>query len=200
MSLATYTDLQASLASWLHRSDLTSRIPDFIALAEAQMNRRLRVRRMMARATATLSDEYSAVPSDFLGPISITIDGEPLAYLTVEQMDAAVTGEATGAPAYYTVTGGEFRYYPAPGTSYTATLTYWQAIPALASNSTNWLLTNHPDAYLYGSLTQAAPYIQDDERTALWAQLFQTALNDALSADMAESHGALTPVPNGFAY
>ena len=38
MALATYSDLKASVADFLNRTDLTSTIPDFIALAEADIN------------------------------------------------------------------------------------------------------------------------------------------------------------------
>ena len=44
MALSTYTELKASVADWLNRTDLTSVIPDFIALAEAQIERTLRTR------------------------------------------------------------------------------------------------------------------------------------------------------------
>ena len=45
MALTTYTELKASLANWLNRSDLTTEIADdFIKLAEADFNSKLRVR------------------------------------------------------------------------------------------------------------------------------------------------------------
>ena len=50
MALTTYTELKASLADWLNRSDLTTTIPDFISLAEAQIERQLRTRQMIVRA------------------------------------------------------------------------------------------------------------------------------------------------------
>ena len=39
MALGTFTELKDAIADWLDRSDLTARIPDFIALAEARINR-----------------------------------------------------------------------------------------------------------------------------------------------------------------
>ena len=33
MALTTYTELKASVADWLNRTDLTNVIPDFISLA-----------------------------------------------------------------------------------------------------------------------------------------------------------------------
>lgn len=201
MSIDSYSSLRTAIANWLHRSDLADRAPEFIALVEAQMNRRLRVRRMIQRSTATIDTEYSALPSDFLGVKVLVVDGIELKFLTPDQMAMAVMAAATWQTSYYTIEGGEFRYYPAPTDSVTAALTYWKAIPALSdANTSNWVLANHPDAYLYGALTQAAPYLKDDARLAVWAGLYERVLSDIEAADRPESEGLLTPLPNGYAY
>lgn len=185
MALSTYSELKTSVANWLRRPDLTDAIPDFITLAEAQMNRRLRVRPMVARATATLTDEYSAAPDDFLAPIVFVLDRDPvveLEYVSPERIpylqsiDWSNTGDV---PNYYSIVGAEYRFFPAPTTPYTGLLTYYQKLPALSdSNASNWLLESHPDAYLYGALLQSAPYLRSDERMATWAGLYQAALDD----------------------
>ena len=54
MALTTYTELKASIADWLNRSDLTAAIADFISLAEAQIERTLRTRQMLTRTTLTV--------------------------------------------------------------------------------------------------------------------------------------------------
>jgi hypothetical protein len=46
------------------------------------------------------------------------------------------------------------------------------------SVTTNWLLTAHPDVYLYGSLLEAQPYLIDDARIATWSQLFDKAASE----------------------
>ena len=43
MAINSYSSLQTAVANWLDRSDLTDRIPEFIDLAEARINRALRV-------------------------------------------------------------------------------------------------------------------------------------------------------------
>ena len=43
MAIGTYAELKTAVANWLDRDDLTDRIPEFIALAEAKMNRNLRI-------------------------------------------------------------------------------------------------------------------------------------------------------------
>ena len=52
MAIGTYAELQTAVANWLDRDDLTDRIPEFIALAEAKMNRNLRISLMENVSTA----------------------------------------------------------------------------------------------------------------------------------------------------
>ncbi|HVY35411.1 MAG TPA: hypothetical protein VG960_13450 [Caulobacteraceae bacterium] len=186
MSLDTYDGLKAEIAAWLRRSDLTSEIPGFIALAEAHMNRRLRVRPMTVRLAQTWDTEYVALPADFLSErlVKLTSGGlTVLRYLTPEEMDARA---ATGRPQFYGLYGGELRLHPAPDQAYGGELVYLQAVPALSdSNPSNWLLASHPDAYLYGALTQSAPYLRADERLQTWTALFGAVLTDIETADRA---------------
>ncbi len=67
MALSTYTELKASIANWLNRSDLTSEIQDdFIKLTEADLNSKLRVRDMIAQTTITVNAETENLPTGFL--------------------------------------------------------------------------------------------------------------------------------------
>jgi hypothetical protein len=199
MALATYNDLKTSIGDWLNRSDLTSVIPDFISLAEAQIERTLRTRQMIVRANASFSAEYGAVPADFLETKSLKLTStnpqQPLSFLSIDSMDAQATQyTASGRPKFFTVVGGQFRLVPTPDTTYTTELTYYAKLTKLSvSVSSNWLLASSPDAYLYGSLLQAAPYLQDDARIQTWATLYERALNDLRTADdrSASSGGVL---------
>ena len=186
MAISTYSELQTAVGNWLNRTDLTDRIPEFIALAEAQMNRRLRVRQMVTRAEAALASEFVGVPADLLEPIQLTLeisesDIRFLQYLAPERMlaEKAALGAITAAePQFYSIVGTQIQLLPQPDQSYTSEFTYYAKLPALASNSTNWLLSAYPDAYLYGSLVQGAPYLIEDERAVTWGTMFQAALND----------------------
>ena len=60
---------------------------------------------------------------------------------------------------------------------------YRASVPALSDSvTTNWLLTSAPDAYLYGALLQAAPYLSDDNRIGVWGSLYENAITE-LNAD-----------------
>lgn len=199
MALTTYTELKASIADWLNRTDLTTTIPDFISLAEAQIERTLRTRQMIVRANASFDSEYGAVPDDFLETKSLKLTSTnpitPLAFLSIDDMDAARSHyTASGRPRFFSVVGGQFRISPTPDAAYTTELIYFAKLMKLSSTvASNWLLTSSPDIYLYGSLLQAAPYLQDDARIQTWATLYERALNDLRTADDrgASSGGAL---------
>lgn len=189
MALTTYTELKASVADWLNRDDLTTEIPDFIALAEAQMERALRTRQMLTRTTLTVDSEFETTPADFLEvralKLTSTNPDTPLSFMTMDSLDAeAIRSTGSSRPKFFGVVGTEFRFVPTPDASYTAEIVYFAKLNKLSSSvATNFLLTSSPDAYLYGALLQAAPYLQDDARIQTWATLYERALNDLQVAD-----------------
>jgi hypothetical protein len=199
MALTTYTELKTSIGDWLNRSDLTTAIPDFISLAEAQIERTLRTRQMIVRANASFDAQYGAVPSDFLETKSLKLTSTnpetPLQFLSIDALDNEMTKyTASGKPKFFGVVGGQFRIVPTPDSNYTTELTYYAKLTKLSSSvASNWLLASSPDIYLYGALLQAAPYLQDDARIQTWATLYERALNDLQTADDrgASSGGAL---------
>ncbi len=207
MSLDSYSNLQTAIASFLNRADLTSVIPDFITLAETQMIRRLAKgwqegkslpRRMVTRNAAfSIDAELVDLPSDFLGPLALSIDDEAikLVYLKPESMAHTKAQRGTSpisdVPRAYSVVGSQFQFLPSPDTTYTGTLVYWAIPTALSeSNTANWILTYHPDVYLYGALTQSAPYLVDDARLTVWGTLFTAAIEDVLNSDPMPNNGA----------
>ena len=189
MALTTYTELKTSIGDWLNRSDLTAAIPDFISLAEAQIERTLRTRQMIVRANASFDAQYGAVPADFLETKSLKLTSTnpetPLSFLSIDALDAEMTKHtASGRPKFFGIVGGQFRLVPTPDANYTTELTYYAKLTKLSSSvASNFLLASSPDIYLYGALLQAAPYLQDDARIQTWATLYERALNDLQTAD-----------------
>jgi hypothetical protein len=199
MALDTFSGLKTTIADYLNRDDLTSAIPSFITLAEAKFNRKLRVRQMVKRATATLDTQYFAFPSDFLQAKEFQLNTNPITYLQYVTQNQGDYGSATnyvaaGKPLFYTIIGTQIQVIPTPDTGYTGELTYYGKIPALSdSNTSNWLLAYAPDLYLYGSLVEATPYLKDDERLAVWSTLYTNSLGDIEVADQRASV-ASTPI------
>ena len=199
MALSTYTELKSAVADWLNRDDLTAVIPTFISLAEAGMERVLRTRNMLVRSSAPIDTQYSQVPADFLEVRTIKLLTSPVAPLnfqTKEVMDQLDSGRygASGKPTDFTIAGEQIRVSPVPDGVYTAELDYYAKLNKLSDSvSTNWILESSPDAYLYGALMQAAPYLKDDERTAVWSGLYVAAIDAIQKADerSATSGGAI---------
>jgi hypothetical protein len=195
LSITTYSELQAAVQNWLHRSDsgLTNRVPEFIALCEAKYNRKLRISPMESRnASFTVSAQYATLPTDFLEVRSIQITGDTgrqLEYLTPNDMRARYRDSNTNVPKYYTVIAGSFEFAPVPNGTYNAELIYFAPIAALSnSNTTNWMLTNNPDIYLYGALMEAAPFMKNPDLQT-WAALFTAAMKDVQDADNRSDYG-----------
>jgi hypothetical protein len=186
MALNSYSALKASIADWLNRDDLTATIPDFISLAEAQLERRLPVQKRTQRSTATIDTQFSALPSDFVSAKSLVLTStapvQPLTFLTEDEMDSKKSVyQATGRPLFFALIGSQIEVLPIPDTGYTAELTYVATLAKLSdANTSNWLLERHPDVYLYGALLQAAPYLRDDERVAIWTPLYGQAIEDMI--------------------
>ena len=197
MALTNYSELKTSIADFLNRDDLTATIPDFITLSEAQMNREVRHYRMEKRATAQLNTQYTALPTDFLQPIRFVITGSDVS--TLEQASALeisklreANNDTTGKPTTYSILDSSIEVFPKPDATYTLELLYYEKIDALNNgNQTNWLLTNYPDAYLYGALLHSAPYLQEDNRVQLWGALYQAAVSAInLEGERARSSGS----------
>lgn len=188
----TYSELLTNIGTWLNRSDLTTYAPTFVQLAEARLNRVLRTSPQYTRSQLTSSDNYITLPSDFLEfkTIRATSPKErDLIEIAAHQMDEVndtnflASLEDTYA-RYYVNQGDVLRILPTPGTSHTYEMLYFAKIPALsASNTSNWLLTQAPDAYLYHSLVAATPFLGEDERLPVWGQLANQATQEIQLAD-----------------
>lgn len=191
MALTNYTDLKASVADWLNRQDLTPVIPDFIRLLEAQVERSLRVREMFGEVTLTVDEQGKiTLPDDFLQIRELRMYDSaghvvPVAYASPHEITNILEDarSAAGVPRAYCPGKNTVEFAPLPNGTYTVKLQYLQKLPKLGVVQSNWLLEQHPDVYLYGSLMQAAPYLKNDERIAVWGSALTTLLEDMRVAD-----------------
>lgn len=198
MAMGTYTALLEAVANWLNRTDLSSRIPEFIAMAEARMNRdkRLRVIDAITRDTLGASAQFTTLPTDFAQMVNIERTDTPvdaLTALTPQQMDAIRAQTPTGKPRYYCVIGNELELVPVPSVAESLGIIYYRRITTLdaVSRPTNWLLDAAPDIYLYAILTEASPYLHEDERAATWQAMYDQRCNEyAASSEQDQFGGA----------
>lgn len=194
MALDTYANLKTAIADWLDRSDLTDRIPDFIALAEARLNRELRIRPMEVRSTLTLTagQRYFALPGGYLQMRNIQLNTNPvtpLEYITPEMLDRLYGSNTSGKPKAYSLIGDEIQLAPIPDTDYTLEVAYYEKFTPLSTDvTTNWLTENAPDVLLYGALVEAEPFIKNDERMPLWLNAYKEAIDKIQKADDRDRH------------
>lgn len=180
MTIATYSDLKAAVGQFLaERQDLGDRIPTFIALAEAQLEREVRSYRMVKRADITLDARFVALPADHLETIRVYADAAPLQAVSPDNMaEYRADRDEAGEPRYMAFVGSEIELYPTPGTAYAGGIQYYGTIPRLSDAApTNWMLTANSDALLYGALFHAGNYLEDNNLVKRASVLYAGAVS-----------------------
>lgn len=74
--ITNYTQLQASVIDWSFRTDMASRLPEFIQLCESDMQVRCKLVDFEASATITVTAGLGTLPSGFTGMRAIYWDGD----------------------------------------------------------------------------------------------------------------------------
>ena len=186
MAITTYAELQAAAANWLVRSDLTARIPEFIALAEARLNRLLRTRlsEVEVAVTATFGARTIPLPAGFTEPLRLWLerDGgrEELPFRDASLMAAT---SLRGVPGAWTVDGATLAFDRPCDQAYGLTLRMLRAFSLSDAAPTNALLSVFPDIYLFATLSEAAPFLRDAELAAA----YETKLNRAIDETNAKA-------------
>lgn len=177
MAITNYTELQAAIATWLNRSDLTTVIPDMIKMAETRLNRELLILpgETTASLTLTANLDYIALPTGFIENISLTYDTDDHVPVQVSQKvldDGAST--AASKPFQYSISDKIYFITPADQT-YAMTMRYrkkWD----IANDATNALLSGDPDVYLYSTLAESGMYMKHPFLTQ-WQAKAQDCIN-----------------------
>jgi len=207
MAIGTYAELQTAVANWLDRDDLTDRIPEFIALAESRFNRLLRLRSMEAKYTANTvaSQRNLALPTGYIQMRNFQVNTNPLttlSYVTPEIYDRLWGGSTLGIPKFYTILANEVSFGPIPASVVEVEMLFYKKFTNLsAAATTNSLLTDSPDLYLYGAMMEAEPFIMNDERVVLWATSLSKAIQELQEQDNKDRHsGSALRVMNTSGY
>lgn len=185
MALSNYTELQASIASWLNRSDQATNIPDFVALAESSIASDVRLRELVTVSTLTTvaNQDYVTLPTDWLEFKYIKFDKDPLEFIPADRLRAR--NEETGDLAFYSIEGSRLLLNPTPTAVVTLDIAYYAKLAALTVTPTNTLLTKHPQIYLCKALAWAFKFLMNDERSQYWDGLYQEAVARAVASDKA---------------
>ena len=186
MALTNFSDLKSAIATWLRRTGETtfaSSTEDFIALAEADIRRRLTTTQTETNATLSLSAGTATVslPSDYNGWRSAVLQTDPVRaidYLAPDKLAQEFNTNASGYPRAFTIiSNSTLKVAPTPDAAYDIEFLYYLMVPNLSDEApTNWLLTGYPDVYLYGALVQAEPFIQRATLLPVWKQKYEEAI------------------------
>jgi hypothetical protein len=196
--LTSYLELRASVEAWLNRADLEDRVPDFIRLLEAELNRILRVPEMESSSSLSAEGGSDSLPTDFLEIIHVYRDADvdtelvPVPFSTLRRDYPTST---TGTPQVYAVHSDNIHVRPIPTSGEDGlTIFFYEKIPSIipvADNPdpTNWVLDDHPDIYLFGTLVMAEAFIFNDERLPLWRAAFDSAIAQLQAQGTSKRYG-----------
>lgn len=185
-----YYDLKDALASWLHKSNVTAQIPDFISLAEDEMNAELRMREMEQTTSLTLAAAASTIdlPTRFLEQIKLEIvygngsDNRALTYVTPSEMTPNTSSGSACEPEVWTVDGDVIRFPNVANTAYTLSFRYYQRL-SISDDITNDVLTNWRGLYLFGALNEASAWLVNDKRVSGWIAKFDRLMAKVRKAE-----------------
>lgn len=177
MAITTYSELKTAVTNWTHRADLATYADEFIDMVEAKLNRELRVSDMENSTSVAVTTADLSLPAGFLEMREISISGSPdttLEYLTPYQFEQKQTTE-TGKPRFYTIQADAIKLFPYG--SYTVKMVYYKSVTALDSiNTSNFVLSSHPDLYLHGVLAQAFVFVRNTDAAMMHQQMFDSLL------------------------
>lgn len=194
MSLTTYSNLKIELIDWSHRDDLDTRIDTFIDIAESKMFspgrdpmgrqcQPLKLRGMESEETITTSTSVRtvALPTGYQSARKMRIqitNGESVEifYRTPAQLELIST---VGMPRFFTITD-VIEFDRISDIAYTGYLQAYIEFTALSSgNTTNVVLTNHPDIYLHGCLAALYEFSGEYDVAQHHWQMFYDAIRGA---------------------
>lgn len=203
MALNNFANLKSSIANWLGRSDLTNEITDFIALAEQDFNSKLAnagYNKMINLETLSVNNEIQALPTGFLGVVSIYIDSNKknsLQYVTPETAFSMYGGSLVGQPEVYTIISDNIHFYPMPDSTYSVKMYYIKKFDVLANDAdTNDILSNHSDIYLYGSLYFSHTFIRGIDPTIIqeWLSFYNNGVERVVALNAKNKYNQDAPL------
>ncbi|WP_323012900.1 hypothetical protein [Devosia sp.] len=181
--MSNYAELQAQALDFMERQGQAGKAADWIALAEARLNRKLG------------AVETDALITGVIGSRSINVSSlamvQPIAlYLAVagnDELPILPRAEGTfpyratpGAPQIWAVNSNDITFDCPVDQSYPFRLRFRQRF-ALATSNTNWLLANHPDLYLAATIMWGAGYNEDWNGGSIWKGLLDEGLREVRS-------------------
>jgi hypothetical protein len=184
----TYDSLTSTVLQYLERTDaaVVAFIPTAIMLAEFEIAQDIKTlgQLLVANGAMNINNPVIAKPARWRKTVSMTLtttagQKQPM-YLRKLEYLSSYTPDVTAldTPLYYADYDADHWFVaPTPSAAFAfETLCYTRLPPLASDNQTNWLTQNAPNAMIYGTLKQTAPFLKDDARLQVWGGLFNAAL------------------------
>lgn len=188
MAFDTYANLKAAIRTWSKRTDLSDdQIDEFIDLAEESIfdnpDEILQTLDGETRATASTSitSRYLALPTGYLSMrrLRINVSGETPTDVTYQPPEVLFVYPDAGRPNYFTVTS-QLELDRLSDQVYEIDMQYQAKFTVLSSgNTTNFVLTNHPKIYMFGSLWALNLWSKKEEEASYYWSMFIDAVRGA---------------------
>lgn len=199
-TIGNYSDLVTKVGQWLDRDDLEDRIPDFVVLVEARLNRLLRTINQETRDIWVIDEESFDLPPDYRKMRKIHIEGQPdrpLDEISPVAAPRRFNGD-TGIPRAYWTEGRTLTLAPPPEAETTFRVTYFIRVPALTSDApSNWVLEEHPDIYVWGAIKEASAFIRDPDALDYASARLDEAIAELQLESATDRWGGGPLVPTG---
>ncbi len=143
---------------------------------------------MPGRCVCPLPSNYLAVRT------GAYYDGNPinpLEYISPEQATIGFNQQWPSQSNFFSIEGDAIWFVPAPDAAYNFVFPYYQKFGALSS-ATNWVMTNAPNVYLYGTLLEASIFMADWDNARTYHGLFLSACNGLQSQNSRDRHSGST--------
>jgi hypothetical protein len=202
-----YGTLKQAVMDWLARADLAPYVDQLVQFAEVEIynDPELRLRQMEVPFEGFVDCEGKMMlPPRYLELKHAYLDRSPRIFLERAEpeyiyetygtryagnMPSSDSGFAygEGIPKFIAREGDSFIFGPYPVEPMTVKGIYLRRFNELVNDTdTNWILTNHPDLFLYGTLRQAEPFIKNDSRLMMWDKMYQGARQRIRGSDRRE--------------
>lgn len=180
MPLSTLSELRQSITDWTHSTSLTNALlNDMVSMVDARINAVLTKHPQMEASTSlslTAGLSSVALPPGFLSVISVIEGDHDLIPLTETEIEVSQAQSTTpGEPTYYCISGGEVAVDRATDINRTLSIHYYRKLD-LVADSSNWMLTNHPQVYLFGLMVEASRWLEAWERIPNYESSFLSEL------------------------
>jgi|TARA_R110001632_G_scaffold179243_1_gene299129 hypothetical protein len=187
----TYAQLKTAIQDYTENTEATfvNSLDIFIKNTEERILKiaQLEVFRKNQTGSMSASNQYLALPSDYLAPYSLSYttggNKEFVLFKDVNFVQSFNPDDGTtGAPRYYAQFDiDNFILGPTPDVAYPVELHYFyrpQSLTAGAEDGTTWLSTNASVSMLYGSLIEAYTFMKGEaDLVQNYTQRFTEALS-----------------------